>query len=234
MGGIRQTLVCAMFIFSIKFIAERKLKSFLFIIITGFFIHKSALFLVPFYFLKLDKDWFQNRWLQMLLLVFSAVLSSMYIWENFIHLISTIMSLVGYDQTYIHIDAQLKNSTEEFSKGIRFYAPLVVFIVISFFSKNLKSEFKNHYFVQFYNLYFIGAVSFFLFFNNFLLKRPMFYFTSMSIVVTAYLLYYLWKRIKVDIMYFLIFTFVVLLHIGILIAYIASDFHTSYKFFWEK
>ncbi len=233
MGGIRQTIVCSIFIYAAKFIKERKLFNYFICIFIGFFIHKSAIFLFPLYFLSLNKDWFKNRWIQIGLIVLSAVISNLNIWENFIDLISWLMTLVGYDDRYIHLDAQLKNSTEEFTRGIRFYAPLLIYILIAFFSPILKNVYKNTKINIYYNLYFIGALSFPLFFNNFLLKRPMFYFTSLSIITSAYFIHFLWKNLKNNFMNTIIFVTVILLHLGILIAYIASDFHTNYKFFWE-
>ena len=50
-NGIRQVIVCGLFLFAYRFIEERRLIPYLAIIVFGFFFHASALILIPLYFL---------------------------------------------------------------------------------------------------------------------------------------------------------------------------------------
>lgn len=234
MGGLRQTIVCSIFLFSIQYIKSKNLFLYFLFIFVAYFFHKSALLLAPLYFiLNLKSDWFKSRFLQLALLVAAAYLSTINIWEHSLLYLSNIVKLLGYNQQYGDIELNLTRSNIEFSRGIRFYAPLIIYIINAILSTKIKSIFSNTAILIFYNLYFIGALSNFLFYNNFLLKRPMMYFTTMAIVVCSYTLLYLVKKTQTNTNYMPLLLIYVILHLAILYAFIASDFHTQYLFFWE-
>lgn len=234
MGGVRQTIVCALFVFSIEFIKRKQPLPYFIIILVGFFIHKSALVLIPLYFLLVfDFDWFKNRWLQVFLLLSAVTISSLNVWDNFLDILSKLVIISGYDEDYGKLSYSLSWSTEEYNKSVRYYVPLVIYIINSLFSLRVKETFKETSFKILYNLYFIGALSFFVFYNNHLLRRPILYFNTTGVIVCAYFLYFFIRRAKYDLKYVFISIIYIILHLGVFYAYIASDFHTQYKFFWE-
>lgn len=234
MNGIRQSIVLCVFIYMVKFAQQKKIIPFLIGVFVTYFIHKSSLFLIPlFVLLIIKKEYFKSIWLQYALIIGAALLSSSSVWDNFIDILGKATVLFGYEENYGNLDRVMEIFEQDYTKGIRFYAPLLIYLTVTLFYNKLKENYKGTSFLTYYNLYFIGAICYFLFYNNVLLRRPAMYLIYIHIIITAYLLHYLWSNIQKNKLYFPVFFTVIVLHLLILYAYIAANFHTYYHFFWD-
>lgn len=234
MNGIRQSIVCCVFIYSVQFIRLRKPISYFGWVLIGFLIHRSALILLPLYFIfYFDKDFFKKIWIQFFLIFLAFFMSSLNIWNNFLSYLDKMISILGYQVRYGNIVSRMVIWEQDYSKGIRFYVPFLINLIIVAYSKRLKTIFQNTNMKVYYNLFFIGALSEPLFYNNLLIKRPFLYFTSFQFILSAYLLYYLWKKRKNNYYNIIFFFAVILMLVLIFYAYIASNYHTQFQFFWD-
>jgi hypothetical protein len=234
MNGIRQSIVLCIFIYAVKYIKEKNLIKYLFWVIIGYFIHKSALLLIPLYFIFVfDKDFFINIWIQLALIIIALILSYKDILSNIVPYIEQAVNFLDYSQ-YENVEYQLSLRQNEYNRSVRFYFPLLINIIIVLFSKKLKANFVNSKFNIYYNIYFIGVLGSLLFYNNPLMQRPILYFIFSGFIIASYLLFFLWENLRTHKLYLPMFIFLIVLHLSILYAYIASDFHTNYNFIWDK
>lgn len=233
MNGIRQCIAITIFIFSIQYIKKRQLIKYLLCVGLAYLFHRSALIILPFYFIFwLREDYFKNKIIQLSLIAIAFALSNLNIWYFFLEYIERLGAFLRYE--YVDIEKQLNMRDKEFVKSIRFYFPLIINIIVVQYSTKLKDYFKNTNFSIYYNLYFLGVLFFILFFNNSLIQRPAMYFIYSQFIIVSYLLYYLWKRSKHSYIELSIFASIIVLNLGILYAYISSNFYTYYYFFWEN
>ncbi|MCH2033315.1 MAG: EpsG family protein [Tenacibaculum sp.] len=235
MNEIRQGIVVCIFLFATRFILERNLIKYLLCFLLSYTIHKSALIFIPIYFIfRIDRDFFKNTQIQLIALFMAVVLSSFNVWTYWLSYIEKIIVFAGYDNSYGSISERMALFEHEYSKGARYYFPVLINIIIILYSRKMKSYFEPKKFRLFYNIYFIGAITNFLFYNNTLMQRPVRFFTFFQLIMTSYLFLYLWKSKQRNKYNFLAFIFLVMLHLVIFYAFVASDHHTMYKFFWEK
>ncbi|OPZ02915.1 MAG: Transmembrane protein EpsG [Bacteroidetes bacterium ADurb.BinA395] len=234
MNGIRQSIVLCIFIYAVKYIKEKNLIKYLFWVIISYFIHKSALLLIPLYFIFVfDKDFFKNIWIQLALIIIALILSYKDILSNIVPYLEQAVNFLDYSQ-YENVEHQLSLRQNEFNRSVRFYFPLLINIIIVLFSKKLKANFINSNFNIYYNIYFIGVLGSLIFYNNPLMQRPLLYFIFSGFIIASYLLFFLWENLKTHKLYLPMFIFLIVLHLSILYAYIVSDFHTNYYFIWDK
>ena len=234
MNEIRQSIVWCILIYIMQFASKNKILHYLGWVFLGFLFHRSALLLIPlFFFIVSDRDYFKSIWLQLILVVFAVALSNTNIWNYSIKYIELGVSLLGYDDLYGDISGKMTVFERDYSKRIRYYAPLLLNLGVILYSKNLKKFFAMTNLLRYYNLYFIGVLLSILSYNNTLMQRPARYFTSMQIVIFSYMFYYLWQNRKSNQLSYIIFFTMIVLYIGIFTAFILSDHHTRYKFFWE-
>lgn len=235
MNEIRQGIATCIMIYAVRLVQERKLIPYIILGFAGFLIHRSAIIFIPIYLLlNTEKDFFKSIWLQLILLSYIIFLASTNYLKSLMSFIEKIITLIGYQGKYGNISHQMDIFEHDFTKGIRYYAPLIINIVIILYSKKLKKYLNSTIIIRYYNLYFLGALMSVLFYDNVIMQRPARYFTTMQIVISSYLLYYLWMNKKNNNFNLLIFAFIIILHIGILYAYVASNHHTRYLFFWDS
>lgn len=235
MNEIRQSIAWAIFIFAIQFNTKDKILQYMLLTFIASCFHQSAFVFIPlFLMLLINKDIFKSYSLQILLIILAMVLSNLNIWNLILNNIEMAISFLGYEEKYDGISTKLAIWEKDYSKGLRYYAPAIIGIITVLYSKTIKKYFNKSILVKYYNLYFIGLLLFFLFYNNTLMQRPARYLTILSVVISSYLLYYLWKFRTKSILNILSLSILILLHIGILYAFIASNHHTQYLFYWDK
>lgn len=234
MNGIRQSIVFCIFVFMVTLIKERRYILYFLLMFVGYYIHKSAILLIPISLLIFTKrDFFKNIWLQILLLILAVYFSSTNVWNYFMEYLDRAISLFGYDESYGNIQKTMFVWEQDYRKGLRFYLPIIMYLIIAVLNKKIKEFNNNTDIIRFYNLYFPGAIFSILFYQNVLLKRPVMFLIYINCIISAFLLHYLYKSIRTNKLYLPVFIITVILHLSIFYAYIASNFHTQYKFFWE-
>jgi transmembrane protein EpsG len=236
MNGIRQMIVASIFVYSIELIINRKLWKYLILIFLCSFIHKSALILLPVYFLP-NKDFFTNRYYTIGLLFIALFLGANPTFISASQTLSNILSFLNYQWYSDNLDTVVAdNSIMAF--GIRHFSLFATNIFIIWFSPYLKKRFKTKTFLFYYNLSVICALSYELFFqSNYLFFRPFLYTLNFTMIISSYLLYYLYKRNKTKgnfIIYVsVIVTIVVFTIYNIYDAAGEPNETVLFKFFWN-
>lgn len=231
MNAIRQMIVFSLFLYSIRFIEQKNIIAYIGFLFVSFFIHRSVLILAPIFFLRYD--YFRRRFITLSLIIIALVLSYVDWWNNLINYIDQGIVLLGYDDYSEKLRYHIELRDNVFNRSIRFYFPLLNYILVVLYSNNLKGYFRHSFFIIVYNVFVLGAIFWLLSYNNPLIQRPFMYFIFTNFVGSAYLLTYLWRNKHMHKHNILLLFWVIISHVLIFYAYIVADFHTQYKFYWD-
>ena len=237
MNVIRQDIAACIFIFSISYVADKKIIKYLVCCFIALGFHKSAAILFLVYPLfQIKKEYFKNRILQLFILFF-AIIFGVYeggliqILDSAISLFMTTFGYEGYGF------GGIEGSLQKISVGSTFLTRLIINIITVLYSKKVKSFFSNkdtRIFI-FYDLFFFGIVMNYLLSESFILLRIVRYFNFFGFIITAYLLYYLYKNYKQSHLNKLTFWGMIVLyvfHYMLLFTY-SADTCYMYNFIWE-
>ncbi|MBU3808380.1 MAG: EpsG family protein [Candidatus Phocaeicola faecipullorum] len=240
MNGIRQCVVMCLFVVLIGFIVKRKFIYYAVGILLAALVHKSALILLPLYFIFYKEYKLTNRRFLLLILCICIILGmfSSY-WLNSLIYIDGVLSFLGYD-------AYAESIYKMTSEGVlmRSFGPsrliiLITDITIIWFYPDMKKYMSDDkYLPVFFFLFLLGTFLSNLFINtSHIFLRPIEYFTIFRLPMTAYLLYYLKKDRSIWV--FLFFSVIIFSYIffSILKAHlmpVGSNLFTLYNFFFTK
>lgn len=203
MNGIRQNIAACAFVAMVPWLFEKK-KWLYFVAGTmlAMTMHRSALLLIPIgllaYFLK---DRLPNKYLQLAIMAVSFALMNKF--DNiFSESLIMFAGEAGYGEEEIETYANLEATTYEF--GLRMYLLYAVYSFAVIFSDKMHKFFNSKLFNTMYNLFFIGACLTLIFYNNFTVKRIIYYFTCFNSVIVSYLMFYLWKNRKSTLLFIII------------------------------
>lgn len=226
---MRQQLAFCIFVFSLKFILEKKWLWHYLLIALAFTMHKSAIVLAIIYPLfQLKKDWFTNIKIQLLLLVGALILMQINIVQSAVQQFENIISLLGYSG-YLEGRSEEKITTNV-ELGIGFFVLLCINIMLIANSNKVKEYFYHTWLPYAYNLYFIGVLWQYIFITSQLFIRMNDYLYGFQYIVGAFTLAYLWntkKKIQ--------FPLLVCLYLLLFTGYISSIETSSigYIFYWQ-
>lgn len=207
MNAIRQMLVAsaylwaANFIVNRQFIVSKQLIYYLIFIFVASLIHQSAILLLPFYFLPLNKSLVDFRYSLIIILILCFLLGLTPAFSWLTQYVEFISDATNYDHYSELITERLQSvRTEEALKfGPMMLTYLLIPIFIIWFGPSLKEKF-GHIVPQFnvwYNLAYFYACGYFLVSNiSHLFIRPMMYFELFQMVMASILLFYLWGEYK--------------------------------------
>src|SRR5690606_22024889 len=218
---IRQSLATCIWLYSLKYIDNKKPLTYLLICLLLYFIHRSALILLFFYpVLKSDKDIFKNVKIQLILLGISFIIGKyFYIIEKWLELlIEFYISILGKD-FYLNytIDNMLENVADSGS-GLAYFFKLLLNITIIIQSKKLKLYFNRRRFKIIYSLFFIGLLFFYIFpIGSISFTRPFRYLYIFQTIMYSYYAYYLYKNYKRQPIYLFLLIIIIMTFIGIFI-----------------
>lgn len=189
---MRQTLAFFIFAYCLQLYSDKKYYKTFFLGLLAFSFHKTVilpLLLLPF----LKFEWFKNYKIQLILL-FLSVFVFPFFFAIILEYMSPLINLLGYNYYIENLD-YMKEITEESKKGDGLSIFLFFFadLFIIFFYEKLKLKFKKYFFVQFYNLYFIGSILSRVFADNFILARMADYFTFFRAMILAFLMFYIFN-----------------------------------------
>lgn len=198
MNGIRQALAMCIWIFSLKYIEEKKFLRYLLWGIVAFFFHKSAIILLVFYpILRNGKDYFKSIPLQLILIAaafaFQVLFSGIII--KFEPVIIYYMNLLGGD-LYRNYDMEglMSSYRESTGTGLAYLFKIILNVGIILYSKKLKLFYNNKRFNIIYFFFFIGLVTSYMFPGGAIaITRPFRYFYIFQTIMYAYFLYFLYK-----------------------------------------
>lgn len=198
-NGIRQALAMCIWIFSIKYIEDKKFWKYLIWCIVATLIHKSAIVLIVFYpILSNGRDYFKSISLQLVLLGSTFVLKEMFsVVISYIEpLINTYTNILGseiYGSSY-DIEGLMKSFKENEGTGLVYLFRIILNVTIILYNERLKTFYNSKRFNIVYFFFFIGLISMYIFPLGYIsLTRPFRYFYIFQIIMYAYFLYYLLK-----------------------------------------
>ena len=193
MNGIRQSIVACVFVWACHFIIDRKFIKYCIAIIICSFMHKSAIILLPLYFLP-NVDYFKGKFTWIAVLIACAIIGQTGIVQNYMNFIGQYLSFIGYDNYSQSFDNIMENSVDR-AFGPRRILMLIIEILIIWFSSDMKSYYKDKFLLFSYNMFIIYAcLSELLSNTNFLFTRPLLYFLPFVLICSAFLLVYLKNR----------------------------------------
>lgn len=192
MYPVRQTLVTAIFCFSIYYAYTRQCAKYIVSILICFTIHRSSLFLLPIYwFVHINFKWWQ------FLVIYLGLIFSREILINYLPSLfnSSLLSLIslGLTDTYMYND----NIVEEYS--IMTISNSIVHILLFSYIKHISTDsLKLKQYNMFFNLYFIylclnvigsipGLTILYRLSNNFAISYP---------ICITFIIAILWNRWK--------------------------------------
>lgn len=190
MNGMRQILAAVIFVYSIKFIVNKKLAKYLLCIFIAFLFHKSAILLIPIYFLP-QLDYFKSRLFTVVLLFLSVALGSINIIPSLLEDIAVISSFIGYENISYQMASLVEHDATK-SWGPRNLALFITSVLVIIISNRVKDYFSHDKLTVYYNLSIIGFI-----FSNILMNahniflRPIIYLNTLSIIIIAYSFAYL-------------------------------------------
>ena len=228
MNGIRQDIAACIYVFAVKFIAEKKLFKFLIFIIIAIGFHKASIILLPTYLLLSGgRDLSMNRFWQMLLLLIVGYLTIIKfdVLTSFFPIIDIFINVLGYDK----YNDSFYNFEELTTTGIGLYVYMILDALVIISSVKMKAFYNNKKFIIYYNLYYWGMIAQLFLTNNMLLARPVRFFRCFKLLMLAYFLYYLYKNlhIKINIAFFLV-SFMLLT-----VLFVSLVKNMPFLFFWD-
>ena len=222
MNGIRQTICCCCFIFLVNYIVERKPIHYLVWVLVCTLMHKSALLLLPFYFIYFVKLP-ENRVINLSILGICILVGLTPTWLKSLGDIEIILNWIGYGERYENFNQYLtEKDLRTLDVGPRAIILLFTTICSIWYYANVKKYFKDDKFFEYsFILFFIGACAYNLFVNtSHFFLRPIIYFDTFSLIIHSYTLLYLYKSRQLLMFYIFILLF---FSYSIISVYVAVD-----------
>ena len=201
MNGMRQNVVACAFVAMIPLVQNKKWIYYILSVFIASLMHKSALILLPIgvivYYLP---NKILNVKLQLIILVICFFLMNKF--DNAVKLISEYASFARYAESQVDTYYSLENTTYTF--GFRMYLTYFAYIVAIIYSNKMNRIFNSKYFTVCYNLFFIGICLMLVFYNDFTMRRLLYYFICFMPIVVSALFFYLWRNKQYGILSLLI------------------------------
>lgn len=192
MNGVRQMIVCCMFVYITLLMVKKKWWYAIAWICLASFMHRSALVLLPLSLLCLyPKILIPNRWIQLGIVVvcFGAMGSS--VSDSIGSLIENVLFIIGYeDGNQIHLIDTIMEKTF----GFRSFLLLFANCITIYFSTKMCEFYNSKHFNVMYNFYFIGLCAALVFYGNHGIERFLMYFTFFTPIILSCCAYYLYKH----------------------------------------
>lgn len=238
MNGIRQVIAATMFVYSIRFILEKKLFKYLAIILLASLFHQSVLILLPVYFLP-KRNLFKNRIVTFSLVVISLYLGMTNFWIDQLKNLGNLFQFIGYENYSSDSLAAYIKEEQIQNIGPRRIIMILIAIITIWYSPKLSEYFKRYHFYYYFNLAIFGFLLYNLLSNtHHIFLRPVAYFTIFSVVTTSYLMVYLKQNLtKKRIFIYIITWILILLYLPISIIVDAdkrNQDYSNYRFFFEQ
>ena len=211
MNSVRQSVVVCVFVALIPLISNRNFLLYAAIVIVSAFLHKSSLMLLPVFlicFIRI-KDKSPSQWLFLGILALFVLIGSFPFWTDFFTNYQWFIDLTGYSNYGNLDDPNVGGKMRMVGWGPIRVSVLLSNIAIIWFYPKLKSYFKNDNLLPYYFiLSFIGmCLSNLLMNTTHFILRPVDYFLIFNLIMTAYLLTYLYKSRRL-----ILFTLIIIIN----------------------
>lgn len=246
MNGIRQALAMCIWIFSLKYIIDKKIWKYVLCCIIAFLFHRSAIILIVFYpILRNGRDYFKS--IQLQLLVFAGAFAFSLLFESFIlhiaPLITSYASITGGDYYGSYdVEALMNSFKEPEGTGLAYLFEIIMNISVILNSKKLKTFYDSKNFNIVYFFFFLGTITMYIFpVGVIAIRRPFSYLYIFMTIMYAYYLYYLYKT---KLKNYPLGTFHAIKYYGIITIYLSifylslitsnENAHLWYQFFFQR
>lgn len=195
MNSMRQAVVCCLFVALVPLIQQRKFLPFAAVVCITAFVHKSALLLLPLYFIPLIPVKIKNNNVLIAILVACMIAGLRPVWIGVLGCVQSMLDVVGYERYDKLIQPIINGSYRFVNFGPNHIGMLFVDFCFIYFYPKVKAFFKDDKLLPIFFAYaFLGVC-----FENLLLNtshfmlRPFDYFRIFILVMNAYTLEYLYK-----------------------------------------
>lgn len=197
MNGMRQMLVACAFIYTLKWIVERKFWYYLLFVWIAHYVHNSALMLIPLYFIPIRFTLADKKKICLIVFLLCFVVGQTYILQGLTPYVKNFANLVGYQDYAGIVVTKLNDKTqmETMSFGITMISYFLMSLSVILFSDKLRDRFegKIKYFNLWYNYSYFYSCGFFLFCNiSHVFIRPLLYFELFLMLMQALIVNYCW------------------------------------------
>ncbi len=204
---MRQAVVECAFVLLIQFVVDKKMWKYIIGVLLCTLVHKSAILLLPFYFIFQKPIFPKNKWIGIGCIISCTIIGMTPIWIQSMTFIEVVLSFLGY-QDYTDNFTEIMKDQNNFRAwgparaGLWF---LYILIVWHYLILRRKFNFDKRFDIYF-ECFFFGTCMYELFANTSqIFIRPLSYFQSFSIVVVPICIYYSWKAKRHLIYYILCF-----------------------------
>ena len=241
MNGIRQAMAMCVWIFTLRYIEEKKWKPYIIWGIISVLLHKSAIILFIFYpILRNGKDYFKSISLQTVLFASAFIIKEVFfdIIMRFESVINFYISILGEDtyQSY-GMERLMESFVESGGTGLAYLFKIGVNLIVILYSTKLKQYYNSKWFNIMYFFFFIGLMTSYMFpIGAVSFTRPFRYFYIFQPILYAYLGFYLYKK-RADGRKLILFLLLIIGFSGIffLSQYTATeDSHSLYHFYFQQ
>lgn len=194
MNGIRQMIVASGFLWASKFIVEKKPLHYFGFIAVAYFMHNSAVMLIPLYFIPTRIGMADRRLINLAILFACFFIGNTPQFQQFAGYAGQFATLVGYDSYTDYVDKFL---TTGYDEEIKSFGPTQLsYLLIGFFTiwygPRLKKKYEEK--IPSFNMWFLFSTIFicayFLLCNtSHIFTRPLDYFSIFHMIITSLLLY---------------------------------------------
>lgn len=197
MNSIRQSVVVCVFVALIPLIRDRKFIPYALIVVLCAFLHKSSLMLLPVFlicFIK-NKDKLPSKWIFLAILAVFVIVGSFPFWAEYFANFQWFIEFTGYSNYGNLDDPNVGGTMRMVGWGPIRISILLSNIAIIWFYPQLKAYFKDDNLLPYYYvLAFIGmCLSNLLMNTTHFILRPVDYFLIFNLIMTSYLLCYLYR-----------------------------------------
>ena len=194
MNGMRQMIVACGFLWASKFIVEKKPLPYFLFVAAGFLMHKSALLLIPFFFIPNKLKIADKRWVLLTIYLACFVMGMTPQFQGLIQSVEKIAMLLGYEGYVSRVDSYLSGgySEEALAFGPMQLSYFLIGLFVIWFGPRLKQRYEKR--VKCFNLWYFLAYfyscAFFLVCNiSHIFIRPIQYFELFQMAIASLLLY---------------------------------------------
>lgn len=220
---IRHGIAFMIFLYSVKFIRERKFLKYLFWIFIATLFHRVSLLLIPLYFLGLRKKIFLDNIYVQFILYFIAVIFSDLLLNYCLPYLGENINLISDFYTAQQLQDMQMTLGSGYGALLRKCADFI--IILLFYSLRKVSSVEN--FSVYFRIYLIGMLLTYVFSLNMLLVRAVFCLDSLRFIVLAFIFHGIWSK-RSDVLSFRQAVSVLLLFIYIAL-YLTAIFSVANK-----
>lgn len=189
MNVVRQVASWCIFLYSIQYIQNKRFIQYILCIFGAMLFHKSAIVLLPLYFVPTNITLNRNILFLVYLLLFTV---GTVLQDRITSIMSTVALFIGYDQYSESLQQLMENVNfgSESSMGIMKYVWLILNSMAIYYYPILRERFRKQGFSIIFILYLLGILLDCIV-GGTILDRATMYFLPFRIIIYSYMFYYL-------------------------------------------